>query len=64
MQTEVGVKIEPAGLNGHFGAALFDIKRKNVLTTDPLNPLQSVQTGEVTSRSVLNWKRSPMLHRN
>jgi iron complex outermembrane receptor protein len=52
VQTEVGVKIEPAGLNGHFGAALFDIKRKNVLTTDPLNPLQSVQTGEVTSRGI------------
>lgn len=52
VQTEVGVKIEPAGLNGHFGAALFDLKRQNVLTTDPLNALQSVQTGEVTSRGI------------
>jgi iron complex outermembrane receptor protein len=52
VQTEVGVKIEPIGLNGHFGAALFDLKRQNVLTTNPINPLQSIQTGEVTSRGI------------
>ena len=52
MQTEVGVKIEPTGLNGRFGVALFDLKRQNVLTTNPINPLQSVQTGEVTSRGI------------
>jgi iron complex outermembrane receptor protein len=52
VQTEVGVKIEPTGFNGHFGAALFDLKRQNVLTTDPLNPLLSLQTGEVTSRGI------------
>jgi iron complex outermembrane receptor protein len=52
VQTEVGVKIEPIGFNGHFGAALFDLKRQNVLTTDPLNPLLSNQTGEVTSRGI------------
>jgi iron complex outermembrane receptor protein len=52
VQTEVGVKIEPAGFNGHFGAALFDLKRQNVPTTDPNNALQSIQTGEVTSRGI------------
>jgi iron complex outermembrane recepter protein len=52
VQTEVGVKIEPTGFNGHFGAALFDLKRQNVLTTDPANALLSVQTGEVTSRGI------------
>jgi iron complex outermembrane receptor protein len=52
VQTEVGVKIEPTGFNGHFGAALFDLKRQNVLTTNPGNALQSIQTGEVTSRGV------------
>ena len=52
VQTEVGVKIEPTGLNGHFGAALFDLKRQNVLTTNPANALQSIQTGEVTSRGI------------
>src|SRR5262249_34667365 len=30
----------------------FDLKRKNVLTTDPNNATLSVQTGEVTSRGV------------
>ncbi len=52
VQTEAGVKIEPAGFNGHFGAAVFDLKRQNVLTTNPLNALQSIQTGEVTSRGI------------
>ncbi len=51
-QTEVGIKIEPAGLNGHVGAAVFDLKRQNVLTANPLNALISIQNGEVTSRGV------------
>jgi iron complex outermembrane receptor protein len=51
-QTEVGVKFQPVGFDGHFGVALFDLKRQNVLTTDPLNPLQSIQNGEVTSRGL------------
>ena len=51
-QAEAGVKIEPTGFDGHFGAAVFDLKRQNVLTTDPNNALQSVQTGEVTSRGI------------
>ena len=38
--------------NGHFGAAVFDLKRQNVLTTDPNNALLSIQTGEVTSRGI------------
>src|SRR5262249_48776106 len=37
---------------GHFGMAVFDLKRQNVLTTDPNNALQSVQTGEGTSRGI------------
>jgi iron complex outermembrane receptor protein len=52
VQSEVGVKIEPAGFNGHFGASLFDLKRQNVLTTDPNNVLLQIQTGEVTSRGI------------
>ena len=51
-QIEVGVKIEPTGFNGHFGVALFDLKRQNVLTTNPANATQSIQTGEVTSRGI------------
>ena len=30
-QTEVGLKFQPNGFNGHFGIALFDLKRQNVL---------------------------------
>ncbi|MHC2334219.1 TonB-dependent siderophore receptor [Bradyrhizobium sp. USDA 4454] len=51
-QTEIGVKYEPVGLNARFGVALFDLKRKNALTTDPNNPLFQTQNGEVTSRGV------------
>lgn len=59
-QTEIGVKFKPLGFDGHLGAALFHLKRKNALTTDPLNTLFSTQTGEVTSRgieleAVANW---------
>ncbi|WGS18187.1 MULTISPECIES: TonB-dependent siderophore receptor [unclassified Bradyrhizobium] len=49
-QTEVGVKVEPKGFDGHFTFAWFDLKRQNALTTDPNNPLLQNQTGEVTSR--------------
>ena len=51
-QAEAGVKIQPTGFDGHFGAAVFNLKRQNVLTTDPNNALLSVQTGEVTSRGI------------
>lgn len=51
-QTEVGIKFQPVGFNGHFGFAYFDLTRTNVLTVNPLNPLQSVQTGAVTSRGL------------
>jgi iron complex outermembrane receptor protein len=51
-QSEVGVKFQPNGFDGHFSFAYFDLKRQNVLTTDPLNPLQSIQNGEQTSRGL------------
>jgi len=49
-QYEFGVKYEPNGFNGHFSAAYFDLRRQNVLTTDPNNPLLTTQTGEMRSR--------------
>lgn len=52
VQTEVGVKYQPVGLNARFGIALFDLKRKNALTTDPNNTLFQTQNGEVTSRGI------------
>jgi len=51
-QTEVGVKWEPAGFNGHIDLALFDLKRQNVFSVDQLNPTQTIQNGEVTSRGL------------
>ncbi|CAN5128534.1 TonB-dependent siderophore receptor [soil metagenome] len=51
-QTEVGLKYQPRGVDGHFGIAWFDLKRQNAITTDPTNPLQSIQNGEVTSRGL------------
>ena len=52
VQTEVGVKYKPLGIDAQFGIALFDLKRQNALTTDPNSPLISTQTGEVTSRGL------------
>lgn len=48
-QFEVGVK---ADLSERFSVTLaaFDIRKQNVETPDPVNPLFTVQTGEVTSR--------------
>jgi iron complex outermembrane receptor protein len=51
-QTEVGVKFQPNGFNGHFGLALFDLKRQNVLTTEPNPPYLQMQNGEWTSRGI------------
>lgn len=44
---EVGVKVQPDGLDALVTASLFDITKANVLTTDPQNRLYSVQTGEI-----------------
>lgn len=51
-QTEIGLKYKPPGFDGYFAAALFDLTRSNVLTTNPGNVLQSIQTGEVNSRGL------------
>lgn len=57
-QYEVGVKYEPPGVNAIATLALFDLRKQNVLTTDP-DPTHicngsacSVQTGEVKSQGV------------
>ncbi|MGE0061995.1 MAG: TonB-dependent siderophore receptor [Xanthobacteraceae bacterium] len=44
---EAGVKYQPNGMNLLLTAGYFDFTQQNVLTTDPVNPLFSVQTGEV-----------------
>lgn len=51
-QYEVGVKYEPSFFPGFITASLFDLRKTNVLTTDPSNPLFQVQTGEVRHRGL------------
>jgi len=51
-QYEVGVKYEPTFFPGYLTASLFDLRKTNVLTTDPSNPVGQVQTGEVRHRGL------------
>ncbi|SFG77448.1 iron complex outermembrane recepter protein [Duganella sp. CF458] len=50
--SEAGLKWEQAG--GRLGAtlAVFDIRKRNALTTDPVQPSYSVAAGEVRSRGL------------
>lgn len=50
VQYEGGVKYQPAGTKTLITAAGYEITQQNVLTSDPVNPFSSVQTGEVRSR--------------
>ena len=51
-QYEAGVKFQPKGGDSYVTVAAFDLKRNNVLTTDPVNPQFSVQTGAQKSRGI------------
>ncbi|WEL75271.1 TonB-dependent siderophore receptor [Pseudomonas sp. CBSPAW29] len=51
-QSEVGIKYQPPGIDSYITLSLFDLTQQNVKTTDPSNPLNSVQTGEVNVRGV------------
>lgn len=51
-QWEVGLKYQPPGANSFVTASLFELTRTNVPTTDPVNPIYNVQTGEVRSRGI------------
>lgn len=50
-QFEIGAKADITD-SLSFTLALFDIRRQNVQTPDPDDPLFTVQTGEVTSRGI------------
>ena len=47
-QSEIGIKYAPAGFDGYFGVAWFDLTQTNALVTNPATFVQT-QTGEVTS---------------
>ena len=51
-QVELGVKYEPAGKNLSFTAAVYDLVRSNVSTTDPNNPGFSIQVGEQQHKGI------------
>jgi len=51
-QHEIGIRYQPPGINAMFSAALFDLRRQNVLTTDPQDRNYSIQTGEVRTRGL------------
>lgn len=51
-QYEAGIKYQPPGYNALFTAAVFDLSRENLLTTDLTNPAFQVQVGAARSRGV------------
>ncbi|WP_183753716.1 TonB-dependent siderophore receptor [Pseudochelatococcus contaminans] len=49
-QYEIGLKYQPTGFNSFIQFSAFNLTQTNVLTSDPINPNFSVQTGEIRSR--------------
>ena len=49
---ELGVKWESATRDAGATLAVFDIRKRNALTSDPLNPGYSIAAGEVRSRGM------------
>ena len=51
-QVDLGLRYQPAGTQMQLAAALYNIEKTNVLTTDPVNPGFQVQTGKVRHRGL------------
>lgn len=51
-QHEIGLRYQPPGSRMMLSAALYQLTRSNVLTSDPVDSDFSVQTGEVRSRGL------------
>jgi iron complex outermembrane receptor protein len=51
-QYEVGARYQPRRWSGFLTASFYNVTKQNVQTTDPANPKNTVQTGEVRSRGV------------
>ena len=51
-QYEIGLKYQPPGTSALFTASLYHLTQENVSTRDPLNSLNTVQTGEQVSRGL------------
>lgn len=60
-QMEIGVRWQPQGEGGLLlSAAAYELRQSNVLTTDPVNPQFSVQTGQARSRGAELEVRGPV----
>ncbi len=51
-QVELGVKYQPRGMDSFIGVSAFDLRQTNVATTDPRNPMNTIQTGEIRVRGI------------
>lgn len=51
-QVEVGFKFQPPGTDWAFNAAYYELDEVNQLVSDPNNPLNTVQTGEIHNRGI------------
>lgn len=51
-QWEIGVKYQPQEMNAMFTLAWFDLKQDNVDTQDPNQRLNTIQTGQITSKGI------------
>jgi iron complex outermembrane receptor protein len=51
-QYELGIRYQPQDGGMLLSAAVYDLRRQNVATTDPVDSSYSVQTGEVRSRGL------------
>ncbi len=51
-QFEAGIKYQPTFMNALFTAAVFNLTQQNVLTQDPNNAFNQVQTGEIRGRGI------------
>ncbi|EWM45684.1 TonB-dependent siderophore receptor [Bordetella holmesii] len=49
-QYELGVRYQPPGSDLMLSAAVYQLKRKNMSVSDPLDPSYNIQVGEVRSR--------------
>ena len=51
-QYEAGIKYQPPGSNSSVTVSAFHLTRQNVRTTDPNDPFNQIQTGEVRSKGI------------
>ncbi len=51
-QYEAGLRYKPTFVDALFTVAVYDLRKQNVTTTDPVDSNYSVQTGEIASRGI------------